>query len=113
MDTGGGVNMPKLIGMRLAFVTTTPLNANGTVTSGNILTAYAERVTGTIYTDQPGTLYIEWSSDGGTNWDGQEKIDITGGSATIDVSVKAPLMRIRYVNGTIAQTVFRLYVWLR
>jgi len=106
--------MPKLIRMSLVFAATTPLGANGTVTSGNISTAYASKVTGTVYADQPGTLYIDWSSDGGTNWDGCDTIPVSAGTpTTIFLDVKTPTMRVRYVNGATAQTVFRLYVFLK
>ena len=106
--------MPKIIGMALVYKTTDALGADASVTSGRIRTVYAEKVLGTVYADVDGTLYIEWSSDGGNNWDGQDTISVTGGTPTsINVDVKAPDMRVRYVNGAAAQTEFRLYVFIK
>lgn len=71
------------------------------------------RITGTVYSDQAGTLYIEQSPDG-TNWDTATSLSVSAATATsFSVEVVAPYARLRYVNGATAQTVFRLYSFLR
>jgi hypothetical protein len=64
-----------------------------------------------VYSDQNGTLNVQQSPDG-TNWDVTSTFTVTGGTGQgFSVEVVAPYMRLDYVNGTTAQTTFRLYAW--
>ena len=68
---------------------------------------------GTVYADVDGTLKIQQSPDG-TNWDVETSISVTGGEGKgFSVEIVAPYMRVVYENGSTAQSVFRLYVYLR
>jgi len=59
------------------------------------------------FADVDGTIYIDQSHDG-TNWDYSESASLTGGAGAKQSSrVVAGYIRIRYVNGVAAQTVFR------
>jgi hypothetical protein len=96
--------------------TTTTLAAGGSWTSAWIdclgSMPRAKKIYITCYSDQSGTIYIDYSPDG-TNVDGSESISYTGGTtpAIAAVEVKGRYARIRYVNGTTDQTVFRLYAF--
>lgn len=93
--------------------TTTPLAENATWTSTAEDVLNWSRITGTCFADQAGTLYVDQSSDG-TNWD---VIDSWAVSANAGIGFTVELVgryvRIRYVNGTNAQSVFRLFAWKR
>ena len=90
--------------------TTTALAGNGTWTSGTLITDTYDTVTGTVFADVNGTLFIEQSGDG-TNWDVSASQAITGGTGqAINVALVAPYFRARYVNGAGAQAAFRLRV---
>lgn len=91
----------------ITFVTPQP--ANGQVGSGPIYVPRAQTITGTVFSDVSGTIYIDQGGDG-LNWDSTVTASITGGlGAAIDVDVVAQYFQIRYVNGNTPQTVFRLY----
>lgn len=97
----------------IAAYTTTPLAAGATWTSTSINVQGFGRITGSCYSDQPGTLYVEQSPDG-VNWDVQSTFSYSTGSLLgFSVEVVCPYARIRYVNGATSQSVFRLYVFLR
>lgn len=66
----------------------------------------------TVFSDQSGTLNIEWSSDG-VNADVISAVNYTGGTNKGGVisQVVAPYVRFSYVNGSTAQTTFRFYAW--
>jgi len=97
--------------------TTTPLAAGGTWTSSSYDTAATSSSSKylriTCYSDVDGTIYVDYSPDG-TNWDAIESIAYTGGTTpAIDpIRLKGRYVRVRYVNGTTDQTVFRLYAHL-
>jgi len=104
-----------------ATSTTVPLAANGTFSSGQITASGGygtadsrfARITGSVYADQPGTLYIQQSFDG-TNWDVQSTFSVSANTGQgFSVEVVAPYVRVYYVNGATAQTVFRLYTQFR
>ena len=88
-----------------------PLLANATYTSP-IQYWYNDnaRIVGSCYSDVSGTLYIDQSGDG-TNYDAVTSIAYTGGTV-VPVSVERVCVqnRIRYVNGGVNQTAFRLYL---
>jgi hypothetical protein len=112
----------------LFFGTEVPLGDAGTWSSdvdsypGYVaLTNYQMTVQGTLFSDQNGTLFIDQGGDVISttqygmeiNWDYTIEIDYTGGTG-IDISeaVVSPYLRLRYVNGSTPQTVFRLLVSL-
>ena len=113
-------NYPVFIERWPAYVTsvstTTPLSAGGVWTSSSVdcfgTRPIAKKIYITVYSDQSGTIYIEYSPDN-TNWDSSESISYTGGTkpAIQPIEVKGRYARIRYVNGNTAQSVFRLYAW--
>jgi hypothetical protein len=92
--------------------TTTALAASGTYTTASAVScAVYRRIVGSVYSDQNGTLNVQQSPDG-TNWDVTSTFTVTGGTGQgFSVEVVAPYMRLDYVNGTTAQTTFRLYAW--
>jgi len=70
-------------------------------------------IIGSCYSDQSGTLKVQFSPDG-TNWDVEEEISYTGGTKMgFSVEVVCPYCRIVYTNGATDQTVFRLYTFGR
>ena len=92
---------------------TAPLGANASVTLGPYDAIIYKYVNITVFADQAGTLYIEQSSDG-ANWDISESISVSANTGQgISREVIGRYVRVRYVNGATAQTVFRLYVWGR
>ncbi|MDE3077996.1 MAG: hypothetical protein KGJ86_21435 [Chloroflexota bacterium] len=95
--------------------TSTPLTGSATYTTATPVSLVGwARITGTVFADQAGTLNIDQSSDGGGHWDYTTTIAITASTgAAFSVEVVSPLARLRYVNGSSAQTAFRLYSWMR
>jgi hypothetical protein len=106
----------KFPGYKLYVYTTTALAANGVWTSSSVdclgSVPRANKIYITCYSDQSGTIYVDYSSDG-TYWDSSESISYTGGTtpAIAPIVVKSRYARIRYVNGATAQSVFRLYAY--
>jgi len=93
--------------------TTTPLAAGDSWTSAVDSDVLTGRVVGSVFADQAGTLYIEQSPNN-TNWDIVDSFSVSA-NAGLGFSVEkvVPYARVRYVNGATAQTVFRLYVYVR
>ena len=109
---GGTTPAPAAV---LAASTTTVLAANATYTSAAFSTADAAGVTGSIFSDQSGTLEVQQSPDG-THWDVVDTLYYPGGSQGLQFAVPvetpgAAQGRLVYTNGATAQTVFRLYAW--
>ena len=93
--------------------TTVPLGATASYI-GDLqdVTSYA-KVTGIIYSDQDCTLYIEQSADG-TNVDYSTSFAVTGGTGlAFSVEAVAKYARMRIVNGSVAQTTLRAYMYGR
>ena len=89
--------------------TTTALNSGQTVTLGPFQTDRGQNITGTVFADQAGTLYIEQSFDG-TNWDKSTSISVSASAGQgFTEAIIAPIARVRYVNGGTNQGTFRLY----
>jgi len=88
--------------------TATPLAGAATFTgTAEDVSAYPELVVGVI-SDVSGTFTLEFSSDS-TNWDFTETVAYTlQPNFTYTTAVKARYYRLVYVNGTSAQTFFRL-----
>ena len=99
--------------LELVAYTTTPLAANGEWVSSVDSSVYTRFICGSVYADQAGTLYVEQSPDN-SNWDVVDTFTVSGGSGVkFSVEKVAPYARVRYVNGSTDQTVFRLYVYRR
>lgn len=63
----------------------------------------------TCKTDANGTLYLELSIDGGTNWDTSIPYVVSAGVGEFHTVVKGQrTCRVRFVNGSTAQTYLRL-----
>lgn len=59
-----------------------------------------------VFTDQPGTLFIDKSTDG-TNWRQAATLAVSAGvNATLEAKITCRYYRLRYVNGATLQTVF-------
>ena len=93
--------------------TTELLGSGGTFTGTGELSS-APDVMASCYSDTSGTLYFDFSTDG-TNWDSTfppTGFDVTGGINEFHIGVKGPrYFRARFVNGSTAQTEFRLGVY--
>lgn len=99
--------------LELLDSTTSPLGANEEWISAIDDKMITGRIIGYVYTDKPGTLYIEQSGDG-SNWDISESYSVTGGSTVRFADEKVcQYTRVRYVNGDEDQTIFRLYIYRR
>lgn len=87
---------------------TTALAKEATWTSQTRLRERHDTVQGSVFADKKGTLYIEQSPDG-SHWDVSTsyEIEANDGKGFTETLVD-PYWRIRYVNGTEAQTTFRL-----
>jgi len=94
---------------RMAYVGSTQLLTSGqTWTSGTMSADRADNVTGLVFANPGGTLYIEQSADG-SNWDLSESVTVVANTGQgFSKSVFAPFVRLRYVNGGADQTVFRI-----
>jgi len=94
--------------------TTTNLGDGATYTGSQFATAGYNKITGTVYSNRSGTLYVDQSPDG-TNYDIVDSISYTGGNTDggFSVEVVAPYARVRFTNSAgAAQTAFRLYARL-
>lgn len=93
----------------MAFTSTkTPLGSAGVWPSRILYAERADNVVGLVFADQAGTLYIEQSADG-TNWDLSESIAVVGGVGQgFSKPIYGSSIRLRYVNGGVAQGAFRL-----
>lgn len=88
--------------------TTTALGAGETFTGGGEMTHHPDAMV-TLKTDADATLYIDFSVDGGANWDTQIPIAIAADVGEFHTFVKgARHCRVRLVNGSDAQTYLRL-----
>jgi hypothetical protein len=95
------------------YYTTTPLGANASVASDWFETTGYNKITGSCFADQAGTLYIEQSPDG-SNPDYEESTSYTANDKLGFIhELVCKYVRVRFVNGATAQTEFRLYVNLK
>lgn len=86
-----------------------PLGGNVTVILGPMQTDHAQIIAGSVFADQPGTLYVEQSFDG-TNFDVSWSSAITASAGVgFNETLLAPIVQVRYVNGATAQGVLRLF----
>jgi hypothetical protein len=93
----------------MGFLTSSaPLAANGTYTSRTLLSDRADKISGSVFADQAGTIYIEQSADG-TNWDISTNYSVTASTGKgFSEDLLLPYIRIRYVNGGTNQGAFRI-----
>jgi len=91
------------------FGNTEPLDANAEVIIGPHNTDRADYVSGMIFSDQDGTIFIEQSGDG-TNWDISTSYPITANDGKgFSEPLFGPYVRIRFLNGAADQGAFRLF----
>jgi len=93
----------------LSLETTTPLGANAEYVGQTQDRTYRTHAWfhAMAYADVDGTIYIDQSHDG-TNWDLVSSAGLTGGAGTaLSARITARYIRIRYLNGAVAQTTFR------
>jgi hypothetical protein len=83
---------------------------NDTFTSSTIQPEAGDNVVGLIFTDQPGTLNVDQSADGGANWDFTTAVAVLANTGKeFSVPVYGNAIRVRFENtGASSQTVFRL-----
>jgi len=99
--------------MVLMDSTVTALGASASYTGSARETKGYARISGSVFADQAGTLYVEQSPNG-SNWDVSESVAVSAGvGAKFTYEIVCPYARIRYVNGATGQTTFRLYAHLR
>jgi len=93
----------------MAYVGSTELlDANEVWTSNTLSADRADNITGLVFADPGGTLYVEQSADG-TNWDLSEDVAVAAGDGQgFSKAIVAPFIRLRYVNGGTNQTAFRI-----
>lgn len=88
-----------------------PLAANQTWDSGPLLSGLADRITGSVFADQVGTIFIEQSGDNGNNWDIQTSYPIPANDGSgFSEEILLPWVRIRVVNGATNQGALRVFV---
>jgi hypothetical protein len=90
---------------------TTPITGSGTYTSSAIDGLTLKRVTGTVYADQAGTLNIQESKDGTTYRTTVTQAITASTPYAFDAIFHSRYIRLNYVNGAVAQTVFELVAY--
>lgn len=91
--------------------TFTALGANETFT-GAWVTNSSAQIAVNVIADQDGEMFLELSPDGGTTITLSKRYDIRANEPRFDALVKMPgrSHRLRYVNGPVAQTAFKMLV---
>lgn len=88
----------------------TLLAASAVYTADKFLVGPFDKIVGSVFADQTGTLDVNQSYDG-THWDVQSSITVNASTPTgFNIAVVAPYAQLVYTNGTTAQAVFRLNV---
>jgi hypothetical protein len=102
------------IGALVLFAsTTTPLDANDTWVSPTESDPRTGRIVGSVFADQAGQICIDQSPNG-TNWDISDCFNVIANQGLgFTVEKVTQYARVRYINGTTGQNVFRLYVYRR
>lgn len=111
----GGTQVMPVSG--LAFSSTTPLGANGVVSTGWMDNSGYVAIQLNIYSDQVGQYVLEFSNDKVTNVTSPVTVQYDVSFAGIlarqgGLSPRATYVRITYTNGTTAQTTFQFSVSL-
>jgi hypothetical protein len=95
--------------MARIVATTDLLTATSIFTSQALEAGLADRITGLVFADQGGTLFVEQSGDL-NNWDLSTAHAVTANTGLgFSDEILAPYVRLRYVNGATNQGVFRLH----
>lgn len=90
--------------------TTTPLGSAGTFEGRPELTRHSD-ILSTVITDVAGTLFIDLSIDGGQNYDSTLTYNVAAGGGEFHTAVKGSrTVRVRYVNGSGAQSYLRMQI---
>ena len=89
--------------------TTTPLNASATFTGTAVDVSGYPSVVVAVYTDQAGTLYMDFSTDG-TNWDSTLSFSVAASTNEVHrLTVTRQYFRVRFTNTSASnQTFLRL-----
>lgn len=88
---------------------TTPLAGNGVATgaSHSVLDNHIDRFRASVYADQAGTLAIQQSADGATNWATSTSQATTASQVTVLESIPGmQYVRAVFTNGATPNTVF-------
>jgi len=103
------LNMPRTERkLSLLGSTNVPLNASGDFESDIFTVSSSERITGSCYADQDGTLYVYQGMDG-INFDFEQSYSYTSTEKLgFSVDVVCLYAYIIFVNGLTGQTEFRL-----
>lgn len=93
--------------------TTAILGADASYVGSAFALEDSARIIGSCFANQAGTLYVEQRNDG-TNWDVQSEFTYAASERLgFSVEIVGNEARIRFTNGGVAQTIFRLYARLR
>jgi hypothetical protein len=88
--------------------TNVPLAGSAVWDSQTLEVGLGDRLTGSVFADQPGNIFIQQSSDF-TNWDVATTYAIVANTGKgFSEEILLPFVRIHYVNGATPQTIFRL-----
>lgn len=80
------------------------VEGKGEVILQSLQTEKSEKVTGSIYSEQAGTIFVEQSFDGEAHWDISSEVAIVAKTAkSFEVNVIAPLARVRFVNSSASE----------
>lgn len=93
------------------------LAANGEYVSPTMVTDRADSISGMVFSDQGGTIFIEQSFDPlavtsptSAKWDLSTSYAVTANTGRgFSEALYGPYVRVRYVNGATGQTAFRLF----
>lgn len=89
---------------------TAPLGAVAEYSTGAFDTRGYQRITGIVFADEDGTLFVEHSNDG-ANWDDVSQISyFANDTASFEFEPRGAGCRIRFANGAAPQTVFRISI---
>lgn len=87
----------------------TVLTSGQTYTSSVFNTDRADSISGSVFADQAGTIFIEQSGDK-VNWDISTSYAVTASDGKgFSENLLMPFVRVRYVNGGTNQGAFRLF----
>ena len=93
--------------------TTTALAANASWISPSEEILNFGRITGAVYANVAGTLYVEQSHDN-TNWDVSDSWSVSANTGLgFSVELVVRYVRVRFLNGSVAQTTFRCVAYKR
>jgi hypothetical protein len=94
------------------FTTSTPLGSSASYTGATIDGLNFKRLSGKVFANVAGNLYVEFSDDG-INWDRISSYAVSAGTPIkYDEVIVTQCIRVVYVNGASAQGTFRLSGYL-